>query len=416
MALLLLPVAVLVLPTVGIPVLAHSRIPLAIDGAVLPVQNVSPFTRTAGGEISVTQSLPRDTSNGSAAVPMRQHSGVSILGLCLAVAYGFVVVGLSNRFVRAWLGLRRLKRCSSLIIDSQWQTKLAHWSKVLRVRHPVELRMSADVSVPMTFGWRCPVILVPKVCVRSCDETQRDAIVIHELTHISRGDFFWHALTQITASLYWIHPLIWLIRRQEGMLRERICDAFCSQHLSRETYGQALVRIAGSGTRRPAAALGMAMAHPSSLRRRLNDLENLSPARYSTPNFALRVLLYGTAGVVFGLIVIGTLTTRAAAQGTTEPPKSSAKPDNSKATAKSAPIQLPETMEGKVLDRQDNPVANARVTIRPDSTKSDAPEPWTATTDGQGRYTISTGNRLLMATATRSVLTLAPAHSRCITA
>ena len=53
--------------------------------------------------------------------------------------------------------------------------------------------MSDTVSVPMTFYWRAPVILIPGDCLSRCDQTERDAIVVHELTHIAEGDFFWHA-------------------------------------------------------------------------------------------------------------------------------------------------------------------------------------------------------------------------------
>ena len=118
--------------------------------------------------------------------------------------------------------------------------------------------MSDTVSVPMTFGWRAPVILIPGDCLSTCDQTQRDAIVVHELTHIGHGDFFWQAMTRLAAALYWMHPLVWLIRHQDGTLCERVCDAFCSHHLSRALYARALVGIAGRKILKPAAALGIA--------------------------------------------------------------------------------------------------------------------------------------------------------------
>ena len=236
------------------------------------------------------------------------------MGLLLAAAYGVVLLGLLARFLLAWRGLTQLKRASSLVVDPVWQATLKHWSSALSVGRPVQLCMSDTVSVPMTFYWRAPVILIPGDCLSGCDQTQRDAIVVHELTHIAQDDFFWQALTRLAAAIYWIHPLVWLLRRQDGTLCERVCDACCSHHLSRESYARALVRIAGRKISRPVAVLGIAMARPSSLRRRLTDLQSGATPPYSLPTRTQRLLLGGTVGLILGLIVVGTLTARASAE------------------------------------------------------------------------------------------------------
>jgi beta-lactamase regulating signal transducer with metallopeptidase domain len=386
MAVLALPVAVCALPTVGIPVLSAPR-PIAVaDEVGLTGQLANPFPLTAGGETASRRNRSAGLPAASAAEPALRGlppTNISIPGLCLAAAYGVVVVALLIRFVRAWHGLAQLKRASSRVVDPSWQTTLKHWSTVLQVVRPVELRMSDTVSVPMTFCWRAPVILIPGDCLSTCDQTQRDAILVHELTHIAHGDFFWQAMTRFAAALYWMHPLMWLIRRQDGTLCERICDAFCSHHLSRESYARALVRIAGRKILRPAAALGIQMAHTSSLRRRLTDLQTGATSRYSLLTRTQRVLLGGTAGLILSLIVVGTLTARASAEGTKAAPVDS--------------FRLPATIDGQVLDQKDKPVAKANVILsivrcdpRGHPTGAAAPQPWTASTDDQGRYRFET--------------------------
>ncbi|HEY2253481.1 MAG TPA: M56 family metallopeptidase, partial [Planctomycetaceae bacterium] len=366
LALLILPVAAWSLPAIGIPVLSAPR-PTVVDGGPWRAWQVATLFRPNpsaldGRELSASSSRP--DADAAASLP-RARSSTNMRALVFAAAYCLVAVALAIRFIRAWRGLERLKRASSLVDDPAWQSRLAHWSTVLRIRRPVELRLSDEVSVPMTFGWRVPVILVPGDCISTCDEIQRDAIVIHELTHIARGDFFWQALTRLTAALYWMHPLMWLIRRQDGALCERICDSLCAWRLSRESYGQALVRIAGRKILRPAASLGLAMARPSSLGRRLTDLASCEPSGSSPPNRTQRVIQGATAILVLGLIVVGTLTTRAAARG--EKDAAAAKKSNSrKDSANAEPvatIRLPEKIEGEVFDRHDKPVAKANVVI-----------------------------------------------------
>ncbi|HUE13411.1 MAG TPA: M56 family metallopeptidase [Planctomycetaceae bacterium] len=382
-ALLALPVAGWALPTVGVPVLSVPR-PITIDDDAEQTRPLAtPVRRVAGGETASRRnpSAVPEASSTESALHGLPPSNMSIPGLFLAAAYGVVLMALLVRFLRAWRGLTQLKRASSLVVDPVWQATLKHWSSALRVGHPVELRMSDTVSVPMTFYWRAPVILIPGDCISRCDQTQRDAIVVHELTHIAQGDFLWHAMTRLAAAIYWIHPLVWLLRRQDGILCERVCDASCSHHLSRELYARALVRIAGHKISRPVAALGIAMARSSSLRRRLTDLQSGATPPYSLLTRTQRVLLGGTAGLILGLIVVGTLTARASAE----------------AAAPAAQVRMPATINGQVLDRQDKPVANAKVIVRVvrcDShgypTGAAAPQPWTAATDDQGRYRFKT--------------------------
>ncbi len=408
-ALLALPVAVLALPTVGIPVLSAPR-PIAVaDEVGHPWQLATPVPLTAGGETASWRNRSASLPAARAEEPALHGlppTNIGISGLCLAAAYGAVVVILVIRFVRACQGLGRLKRASSFVVNPAWQTTLEHWSAVLQVGRPVELRMSDTVSVPMTFGWRAPVILIPGDCLWTCDRAQRDAIVVHELTHIAHGDFFWQALTRLAAAMYWMHPLVWLIRRQDRTLCERICDALCSQQLSGESYARSLVRIAGRKILRPAATLGIAMAHPSSLGRRLTDLRTGATSPYWLLNPTQRVLLGGTAGLILGLIVVGTLTTRASAEGTKDNEQPAASPQTASAevnATKSAPVaavRLAATIEGQVFDQQDRPVAGAAVNLsieceNPNAQGAAATQPWTASTDEKGRYRIQTGAPLL---------------------
>jgi len=380
-ALLTLPVGVWALPMIGFPVWSAPR-PGVVAGEA-SASDATAVTQDSSGHEPAKSPAARSSPTAAGSTDLGQHgwSVIKVLGLCLAAVYGLVAAVLTVRFFSAWRGLEHVRGASTLVGDPAWQSALAHWSRVLDVRRPVDLRSSDHVSVPMTFGCRVPVILVPNECITRCDKTQREAILIHELTHIAQGDFFWHALTQLTGILYWMHPLVWLVRRQGGTLRERICDACCSQHLGPESYADALVRIASRTHLTPAAALGIAMAHRSSLRRRLNELQTSGVMRYRLPSRRQQALVRGIAALVLGLIVAGTLTTRVAAVVESD----------------EAPIRLPETLRGKVVDPKGVPVAGANVTIKiilckpnGEPTGAAAPKPWTASTDNQGRYSFST--------------------------
>lgn len=280
-----------------------------------PIDFVAP-TNTAAASTNTT-SMETFAGIPAPVVPMRDRSATRIEHsfpqrqnpqIGIAAAYGLVFIVLLVRLIGAWRGLVQLKRASVPVTETGWQHLMQRWIAEMRIRRPVELRASDDVSVPMTFGWISCIILVPRNCLRECDPVQREAILIHELTHIARNDFLWQILLQLTASIYWAHPLAWFVRRESEALRERLCDQLCSQFLGRDVYAQALVQIAARSIHRPHAGIGIAMAQRSSLRRRLSDLDRTQLPRGSQSGRASHSFVVATAIFTLGLIVTCILT------------------------------------------------------------------------------------------------------------
>ena|GEM_PF-4921096 len=357
------------------------------------------------------------------------------------VAYGLILMTLVVRLIGACRGLDQLKRTSVVVVDLTWLKLMMHWSAKMGIRRPVELRASDEVKVPMTFGWRSPMILVPREFVIDCDAIQREAILIHELTHISRGDFFWQILVQLTTSLYWLHPLAWFVRRESEALRERLCDRLCSRQLGQEAYALALVQIAARLMHTRHAGIGIAMAQRSSLKRRLNDLSQSSNERVERSGRVTQLLVVGTAICTLGLIVVGMLTRRIPTEETEHRVKTiavakeetndleaavDAVADNPPSTKTSAdgdewddddfggrakhtsvktiePVTLAQIMTGYVMDRSGAALPNATVTLSIRKTDdlfneenpTSATMIWTTTSETDGSYKIETGEQTL---------------------
>jgi len=423
-ALLVLPVAVYLLPAIEIPLLATATRAPANAEIEIPVNQM--LTALGSSDLnhptqpSVISDLAMQTIPSKvAAEDVASRSAVSsnradqsreepfawkaASGWTFFVAWVSIAGSLGFRLTRNWQALERL-RASSVVVDRpEWRQALAQWSARLGVRRTVELRTTACISAAMTFGWRSPVILIPRDYLASCDADQRDAVLVHELTHVAHGDYFWHLLTELTACVYWIHPLMWLNRLQQGILRERICDAFCVHHLSRQSYGEALIRLAGRTSLRPAVALGMMMAQRSSLRRRISDLADCQPERCLPPGRTQRLLLAASAWGVLGLLIAGSLTARAGQNDAktgkqpTDSPKDPAGANERPATktADAAPAVLPARLEGKVVDMRNEPVANARLVAKlhrygpagKENLEGQRKE-WTGTTGNDGTFSI----------------------------
>ena len=119
--------------------------------------------------------------------------------------------------------------------------------------------------MPVAIGARRPAVVLPE----GLDPSRADAVLLHELAHIRRGDYAWNLARAVVQVVYWPHPLAWLAGRWLAAAREGACDDLCVHALGGPaTYRAALLDVADGLARRPGPALGLAMARTSRLGRR----------------------------------------------------------------------------------------------------------------------------------------------------
>ena len=111
----------------------------------------------------------------------------------------------------------------------------------------VTLLLSDDVSGPVTFGWRDPVVLLP-AGFPSLDEDMREAILCHELLHVDRRDWLFTIGEELVRSLLWFHPAIWWVIGEVQLAREQTVDQAVIEitHVH-GPYVDALLLMAGAG-------------------------------------------------------------------------------------------------------------------------------------------------------------------------
>ncbi|HEX4274217.1 MAG TPA: M56 family metallopeptidase [Bryobacteraceae bacterium] len=107
----------------------------------------------------------------------------------------------------------------------------------------VQIR-AADVSVPVVTGLIRPVILLPRTAV-DWPEWQARAAIRHELAHVRRWDLWANLASIVACSIYWFHPLIWILARHLRAEQEAACDDLVVQSgFDRADYAEALVETA----------------------------------------------------------------------------------------------------------------------------------------------------------------------------
>ena len=138
----------------------------------------------------------------------------------------FVVGGVALGLVRFLAGTivvcRAIQR-GRRVEDEEWLSLLAEASGRLGVRRKVDLRRTDAVAVPVVWGWRTAVVLIP-VTSESWPLDQRRAFLLHELAHVARRDCLAQALASVAHAVYWPHPLVWWAVRRLRAEAERACD------------------------------------------------------------------------------------------------------------------------------------------------------------------------------------------------
>ncbi|MEX0945288.1 MAG: M56 family metallopeptidase, partial [Balneolaceae bacterium] len=201
-------------------------------GAAEPV-NLSVITILNPIEIGVTES---NTAG------IYTFSNFLIAGVFLFVVIGAVISLL--RFVMQWLQLLKIKSLFHFIpltelkeLDSKNREQLS------MIRNSIKIAFHHEEIVPVTFGYRNPVILLPD-SLRNQTEKLNLAIR-HELTHISQNDFLSQVTTLCTGIFFWFHPFVHLLKKELIEYRELRCDSMVlsEENISRKEYASLLLEL-----------------------------------------------------------------------------------------------------------------------------------------------------------------------------
>ncbi|HTM02871.1 MAG TPA: M56 family metallopeptidase, partial [Vicinamibacterales bacterium] len=156
--------------------------------------------------------------------------------------------------LRAWwlaIGLWRLRgfRVHGANVDDE---AYAERQRMLKVH--ARIASVTGLKQPVTFGvWR-PVVLVPE-SLSAAPESQRLAVITHELLHVQRRDWCWLLGEELLRTVLWFQPAIWWATSRIQLAREELVDELTVLATgNRRAYIEALLAFADGGRLRPAQA------------------------------------------------------------------------------------------------------------------------------------------------------------------
>jgi beta-lactamase regulating signal transducer with metallopeptidase domain len=138
----------------------------------------------------------------------------------------------SDFVASAWLAMVAWR----LLILAMGANTLRHWRQNARAipagQLPVtapelrgcEVMESTDVTTPLAMGiWR-PCVLLPQGLASRLEQQQLRSILLHELTHIQRGDVRLGVVQRLIEAMYFYNPVVHWVSRQIERERETSCD------------------------------------------------------------------------------------------------------------------------------------------------------------------------------------------------
>lgn len=251
--LLLLPVIAIALPAlqVAAPVSVQPLASAAAPAEMLAQEPVLPPAESAAPEVAFVEAGASIFNDWEVLLGFTYLAGLLAMGLRLSA-------GLFT--------LRRWTVNAGPVTDSVWLEAFAKADK--GGRNP-QLLVSHDISAPISWGWRQPVILIDS---DSLDRTEdADAIIVHEMAHVVRQDWVSLILARTAVAFFWINPLVWLMEREIIQQAEEAADSHALAQVDRARYAQTLVTCAKRSSRSLVPANSMA-ASGSRLARRVKAI------------------------------------------------------------------------------------------------------------------------------------------------
>ena len=145
---------------------------------------------------------------------------------------------------------------ASRVTEGEWLSAIHTRCAALRISRPVTVLWSSRLTLPVTWGFLYPIVLLPVSAIEWSSE-RRDHVLLHELAHIKRADALTQLAAQLALAMYWFNPFVWLAVHRLRAEAENACDDYVLRNGERPSvYATTLVRLveAHHGTPYPAFA------------------------------------------------------------------------------------------------------------------------------------------------------------------
>ncbi|MEX0720230.1 MAG: M56 family metallopeptidase [Balneolaceae bacterium] len=183
----------------------------------------------------------------------------------------FTLILVAGSIVMAFRFVNSYRELNALYKKLEFSTASVD-QQILIANQKVEIAFHDHPLVPFTFGWKKPVIVLPKILKK--DSEKLNMALQHELIHIQRGDYLLQLALSIIQSIFWFHPLIHYGNQKIDTYREISCDqeVLSKTDFSIKSYASLLYELVplNSGVGRLSVSMAV---HNSTLKQRIKTMK-----------------------------------------------------------------------------------------------------------------------------------------------
>jgi len=129
-------------------------------------------------------------------------------------------------------------------MDVAWRMYVKRTATAMGIIRDVKIWLSAWVTSPVTIGFLKPIILVPVAAINNLTPHQLEAVILHELSHIYRYDYFLNLILSFIKTILYFNPFVKLLVTNIEKEREHSCDEMVLQFQYKPgEYASALLRL-----------------------------------------------------------------------------------------------------------------------------------------------------------------------------
>ncbi|HWB25822.1 MAG TPA: M56 family metallopeptidase [Chitinophagaceae bacterium] len=219
----------------------------------------------------------------------------------LIVAVWFIIfMARCVKILSGLVHLQRIRHYKTSPVPLFWEERIKLLAKRLNIKKTVLLLESALIKVPAVVGVLKPTILIPIGLLNKLSQEEVESILMHELAHIRRKDYFFNLLQCFVDVIFFFNPAVLWISSLIRNERENCCDDIAiNETKDKKQFIQALVSFHQYNTSVSKYAMPFA-ARKSKLVDRVKRIVNNNN---STLNPAEKVVLVGCL-IAFGVAFI----------------------------------------------------------------------------------------------------------------
>lgn len=168
---------------------------------------------------------PRTGANQSTeTIAVEPHSQIAAIRSACAKGWTIGVgLGLCGLLIQWIVVHRRVHRLPPLV-DERISCTAREVSTAVGLRNPPPMALDRDAGSPQLVGLFRPTLIFPGWLLERRDERDLRLILAHEFAHAKRRDLIWNLLAAISTTVFFFHPLTWLVRRRLRIAQELAAD------------------------------------------------------------------------------------------------------------------------------------------------------------------------------------------------